>query len=162
GDQHPDLFDRGNSVGLLEGEPVTHVNLIEIAPAIFIVIGSTHHSLAIGTDHGVVVLEAPNDESRSLAVLNALAQVFPGKPIQYVINTHHHYDHVGGLRTYVALGVPVVAPAADRDFLQSVFAAPHTVLPDTLARSPRPAQLIGVDETGWSFTDGRTIQAMLL
>lgn len=162
GDQHPDLYDRGNSVGLLEGDPVTNVNLIEIAPAIFIVIGSTHHSLAIGTDHGVVVVEAPNDDSRSLAVLNALAQVFPGKPIQYVINTHHHHDHVGGLRTYVALGVPVVAPAADHDFLQSVFAAPHTVLPDTLARAPRPAQLIGVDSTGWSFTDGRTIQAMLL
>lgn len=162
GDQHPDLYDRGNSVGLLEGDPVTAVNVTEIAPSIFIVIGSTHHSLAIGTDHGVVVVEAPNDESRSLAVMNALAQIFPGKPVQYVINTHHHHDHVGGLRTYVALGVPVVAPAADRDFLQGVFAAPHTVIPDMLARAPRRAQLIGVDETGWSFTDGRTIQAMLL
>jgi glyoxylase-like metal-dependent hydrolase (beta-lactamase superfamily II) len=162
GDQHPDLFDRGNSIGLREGEPLNQVNLVPLAPDIFSVLGGTHHSLAIGTDHGVVVVEAPNDDTRSLAVQDAIAAAFPGKPIQFVINTHHHNDHVGGLRTYVARGIPVVAPAADLDFLHTVFTTPHTALPDTLSRSPRDAQLIGVTDAGWSFTDGRTIQAIQL
>ena len=162
GDQHPDLFDRGNSIGLREGEPLVDVNLVPLASGIYSVLGGTHHSLAIGTDHGVVVVEAPNDDTRSLAVQAAIAAAFPGKPIQYVINTHHHNDHVGGLRTYVARGVPVVAPAADLGFLQTVFTAPHTALPDTLARNPRAAQMIGVTDAGWSFTDGRTIQAIQL
>ncbi|HET9627248.1 MAG TPA: MBL fold metallo-hydrolase [Kofleriaceae bacterium] len=163
GDLHPDLFDRGAAIGLLEGEELTHVNAILIAPNIYTLIGGTHHSIAIGLDHGVIVVEAPNDEGRSLAVEASVAQLFPGKPIQYVISTHRHADHVGGLRTYVAQGVPVVAPAPDLDYYKKVFAAPHTMVPDLLQKTPRDAQLIGVDSTGWSFTDGaRTVQAILL
>lgn len=162
GDEHPELFDRGSSFAFLQGEPVNEVVATEIAPQIYHLTGGTHHSLAIGTDHGVVVVEAPNDDDRSLAVQAAVARLFPGKAIRYVINTHHHHDHVGGLRTYVARGVPVVAPATDLGFLSSVVAAPHMLRPDTLARAPRAAQLIGVDAAGWSYTDGRTIQAILL
>ena len=31
-------------------------------------------------------------------------KLVPEKPIKYLFNTHHHFDHSGGLRTYVADG----------------------------------------------------------
>ena len=48
----------------------------------------------------------------------------PSKPIRYVVNTHHHFDHSGGLRTYVDQGTTVVTHAGNRDFYEQVFFYP--------------------------------------
>ncbi len=53
-------------------------------------------------------MEAPQHEARSLAVLAEAKRLVPGKPVRYVLTTHHHFDHAGGLRTYVAEGATVV------------------------------------------------------
>jgi glyoxylase-like metal-dependent hydrolase (beta-lactamase superfamily II) len=160
GDEHPELFDRGNSFGFEQGGRYTTVTTTSIAPGVVHLTGGTHHSMAIETDHGVVMVEGPNDDARSLAVLAAVEAAFPGKPITHIINTHHHHDHVGGLRTYISRGVPVVAPAVDLSFLAQVAAAPHTLRPDTLAQHPQAATFIGVGPSGWSVTDGRTVQVI--
>ena len=83
----------------------------------------------------VTVVEAPQDEARSLAVIAEVQRLVPTKPIQYVVNTHHHFDHSGGLRTYVAQGATVITHEANRDFYQNVFfyPSPRTVQPDRLS-----------------------------
>src|SRR5262249_11103856 len=58
-------------------------------------------------DH-VVLVEGMTGEARSLAINAEIAKLVPNKPLRYVVNTHAHYDHAGGLRTYVAQGVTVV------------------------------------------------------
>jgi glyoxylase-like metal-dependent hydrolase (beta-lactamase superfamily II) len=90
------------------------------------------------TDH-VVVVEGIGNEARSLAVLDEIAKLIPNKPIRYVINTHAHYDHAGGLRTYVAKGVTVVTHELNKPFYERVWARPRTIAPDLLSKSPRPA-----------------------
>jgi glyoxylase-like metal-dependent hydrolase (beta-lactamase superfamily II) len=86
-----------------------------------------------------VVVEGIGDEARSLAVMDEVARLIPNKPIRYVINTHPHYDHAGGLRTYVAKGITVVTQEANKPFFEQVWGRPRTLAPDLLSKSPRPA-----------------------
>jgi glyoxylase-like metal-dependent hydrolase (beta-lactamase superfamily II) len=87
----------------------------------------------------VVVVEGIGSEARSLAVMDEIAKVIPNKPIRYVINTHAHYDHAGGLRTYVAKGATVVTHERNKPFFEKVWARPRTIAPDSLSKSPRAA-----------------------
>jgi glyoxylase-like metal-dependent hydrolase (beta-lactamase superfamily II) len=83
--------------------------------------------------------QAPQDERRSLAVIGEIRRRIPDKPIRYVVNTHYHFDHSGGLRTYVAHGARVVTHASNQAFYEDVFfyPAPRTLEPDLLSeRAP--------------------------
>jgi glyoxylase-like metal-dependent hydrolase (beta-lactamase superfamily II) len=86
----------------------------------------------------VVVVEGIGSEARSLAVMDEIAKVIPNKPIRYVINTHAHYDHAGGLRTYVAKGATVVTHEMNKPFFENAWSRPRTIAPDLLSKSPRP------------------------
>jgi glyoxylase-like metal-dependent hydrolase (beta-lactamase superfamily II) len=108
-------------------------------------------------DH-VVVVEGIGSEARSLAVMDEIAKVIPNKPIRYVINTHAHYDHSGGLRTYPAKGVTIVTHEMNKPFFEKVWARPRTLAPDLLSKSPRPAVFETVSDKK-VMTDGtRTIE----
>jgi glyoxylase-like metal-dependent hydrolase (beta-lactamase superfamily II) len=108
-------------------------------------------------DH-VVVVEGIGSEARSLAVMDEIAKLVPNKPIRYVINTHAHYDHSGGLRTYVAQGVTVVTHERNKPFFEKVWATPRTLAPDLLSKSPKPAVFETVSDKK-VMTDGtRTIE----
>jgi glyoxylase-like metal-dependent hydrolase (beta-lactamase superfamily II) len=50
-----------------------------------------------------------------------------------------HFDHSGGLRTYVAEGATVVTHEMNRAYYEQAWAAPRTLNPDALAKAPRPA-----------------------
>jgi glyoxylase-like metal-dependent hydrolase (beta-lactamase superfamily II) len=106
-----------------------------VAPGVWRVAGESHNSVAIEFRDFVTVVEAPQDELRSLAVIGEIRRLVPNKPIRYVLNTHYHFDHSGGLRTYVAMGVTVVTHASNRDFYEQVFfrPAPRTLEPDLLS-----------------------------
>jgi glyoxylase-like metal-dependent hydrolase (beta-lactamase superfamily II) len=69
--------------------------------------------------------------------MDEIAKLVPNKPIRYVINTHAHYDHAGGLRTYVAKGVSVVTHERNKPFFEKVWARPRTIAPDLLSKSPK-------------------------
>jgi glyoxylase-like metal-dependent hydrolase (beta-lactamase superfamily II) len=88
-------------------------------------------------DH-VVMVEGPFGEARSLAVNEAVQKAIPNKPIKYVVNTHAHYDHAGGLRTYVAQGATVVTHESNKAFFEQAWARPRTLAPDLLSKSPKP------------------------
>ena len=83
----------------------------------------------------VAVIEAPLNEERSLAVIREVSRLIPNKPIRYVVNTHHHFDHSGGLRTYLAQGATIVTHQGNRDYYDRVLfnPAPRTLQPDRLS-----------------------------
>ena len=86
----------------------------------------------------VVMVEAPISDAVSAASIEAAKRLAPGKPIKYVINTHHHADHSGGLRAYVAEGVPIITHESHRKYYEEqIFKNPHSLNPDRLARMPR-------------------------
>lgn len=138
-------------------EEQARVELTEVAKGVFHVSGGTHHSLAVEMADHLIVVEAPLYEERSLAVLAALRQRFPGKPVRFVVNTHFHNDHSGGLRAYVAAGATVVTGKVNEEFFQQVFRAPHTRVPDSLQQNPKPAVLETIAAEKKVLTDGERV-----
>jgi hypothetical protein len=98
-------------------------------------LGGSHNSVAVEFADFVAVVEAPLNEARSIAVIDEVTKLVPTKPIKYVINTHHHFDHSGGLRTYMAQGTTLVTADANRDFYQDVMFMPlsRTLQPDRMS-----------------------------
>jgi hypothetical protein len=101
----------------------------------------------------VAVVDAPTDETRSLAVIAEVKKLVPNKPIRYVINTHHHFDHSGGLRTYVAEGATVITHEGNKAFYEAAWKQPRTLEPDKLAQNPKEANFITY-KTKYVLTDG--------
>jgi glyoxylase-like metal-dependent hydrolase (beta-lactamase superfamily II) len=108
----------------------------QLAPGIWKIGGGSHHSIAVDFKDHIAVIEAPQNEERSLAAIREIQRVIPNKPIRYVVMTHHHFDHSGGIRTYVAHGAIIVTHAANREFLDRHVlghAFPRTVQPDIMS-----------------------------
>jgi glyoxylase-like metal-dependent hydrolase (beta-lactamase superfamily II) len=111
------------------------VDFVEVAKGVYQLKGGTHHSMAVEMKDHVVVVEAPLFEERSLAVMKALEAKIPGKPIKYVVMTHFHIDHSGGIRAYAAKGATIVAHEGNVEFVKTVLSRPKTIRPDSLAKA---------------------------
>ena len=125
----------------------------QVAPGVQYLTGGTHHSVAIDMRDHVVVVEAPQSEARSLAVIAKTKELFPTKRIRYVVNTHVHFDHSGGLRAFVDEGATVITYWSNRPFFEEAWAAPRTINPDRLAKSKKRAQFLVIGDRG-QLTDG--------
>lgn len=115
------------------------VQVETLAPGVYYMVGGSHHSIAIDQRDHIVVVEGPQSEERSLAVIAKVKETIPKKPIKYLINTHVHFDHSGGLRTYVDEGATIVTHALNQPYYERAWAAPRTLGPDRLAKSSKKA-----------------------
>jgi glyoxylase-like metal-dependent hydrolase (beta-lactamase superfamily II) len=79
-------------------------------------------------------------------VIDAAKAKYPGKPIKYLVLTHHHMDHTGGMRTYVAEGASVILPSGDKAYFEKDVKGTHTVVPDDLQKKPRTPEFIEVKD----------------
>ena len=83
-------------------------------------------------DH-IVVVDTPNNQARAEAVLAKAKELIPNKPIRYVVTSHHHWDHLGGIRAAMAEGATIVTHQSNKAFLERVAKTPHTLAPDQQA-----------------------------
>lgn len=122
--------------------PVQQVKVTadELAPGVFYLRGGTHHSVAVEQRDHVVLIEAPLNEARSDALIAKIKEIAPGKPIRFVVNTHQHFDHSGGLRTFVDYGATIVTHEQNQPYYQKVWKAPRSINPDHLALSQKAAK----------------------
>jgi len=86
---------------------------------------------------GVVVLEGPIASSYSAKVLAEVKRRFPGVPVKAVISTSDAWPHIGGLREYVAEGIPIYVLDRNEPLVSRLLSAPHRIAPDKLALHPR-------------------------
>jgi len=101
-------------------------------------------SLAVEFKDYVVVLEGGQNEARGLAVIAETKRLFPTKRIKYVVNTHPHFDHAGGLPPFVAEGVTILEHDNSRYFLEAALSEPRTLVGDVLAKSRKKPKVEGV------------------
>src|SRR2546422_11631800 len=86
--------------------------------------------------------------------MKTIVFVFPNKPIKFLVNTRYHSDHAGGIRAYVAEGIPIITHKSHKRYYeQEIFKNPHTLNPDRLARMPR-APVIETIRDKRVLTDG--------
>jgi len=116
-----------------------NVAVNKLAEGIFYLTGGTHHSVVIEQRDHVVLIESPLNEERSLALIAKIKEIIPNKPIKYLINTHSHFDHSGGVRTFVDAGATIVTHQTNQSYYQKIWAEPHTINPDRLALSKKAA-----------------------
>jgi len=103
-----------------------------------------NQSMAVELRDAVIVLDAPTDEAQSIAEIDSIKKLIPQKPIKYVVNTHLHFDHVGGLRTYAAEGAVIVTQRDNIPYYEQIWANPRTINPDRLAKSGKRPVFEGV------------------
>ncbi|MBI2536873.1 MAG: MBL fold metallo-hydrolase [Gemmatimonadetes bacterium] len=127
--------------------PPIVVQLVQLAPGVWRAEGGSHHSLVIEQPQQLVVVEGPQTTARSRAVLDTLRTRFPNKRVGVVVNTHHHWDHSGGLRGYMAAGVPVLTHARNAAFVRQIAAAAKTVAPDQLTRTRQVPAIQTVEDS---------------
>jgi glyoxylase-like metal-dependent hydrolase (beta-lactamase superfamily II) len=105
----------------------------------------------------IMMLEAGQSEARGLAYIAKTKELIPNKPIRYVMNTHPHSDHTGGLPPLVAEGATIITQKNNEEFLEKALNTPRTLLNDTLAKNPKKAKVEAVAEKK-AYSDGtRTV-----
>ncbi len=146
----PAGFAAAPSAAPAEAPPVN-----KLAENVYMIRGGGYNVLAVGfTDH-VMVIETPGNDNTSREVIGRVKELWPGKPVKYAAVTHHHDDHAGGIRTYIAEGATIITTPGLRSFFERVAAARNfTFNPDTLTRTPRPLSLETLQNGKRVFTDG--------
>jgi glyoxylase-like metal-dependent hydrolase (beta-lactamase superfamily II) len=138
--------------------PVIMVDSKKLGDGIWFVAGGSHNSMVVEFPTYITVIEGPLGEARSLAVIAEAKRLVPNKPIKYLINTHSHFDHSGGVRTYVAEGATIITQEMNVPFYQKAWAAPRTLAPDNMAKANKEANFIPVKEK-YVLTEGnRTLE----
>jgi glyoxylase-like metal-dependent hydrolase (beta-lactamase superfamily II) len=127
-----------------------------VAEGVWFVAGGSHNSVAIEMKDHLVLVEAPLGDYRTGPVIDAVKKLAPGKPIRYAVNSHHHFDHTGGVRRAAAEGATIVTQSGNKAYFERNLATPSKILPDALAKSGRKGAVRGVaDKT--VLTDGTRV-----
>jgi len=104
----------------------------------------------------IFVMETPGNDRVSLQAIEQIKKTIPGKPIRYVAVTHHHDDHAGGIRTYMAEGATLIVAPGEEAFFKKVSAVRFSADPDTLTRNPREPKFEPLQNGKRVLTDGTT------
>jgi len=115
------------------------------------VAGQNQNTMAVEFKDYVFAVEAPGTSEGADNVIKRIKETIPGKPIRYIAVTHHHGDHIGGLRSFIAEGATVITTPDNRKVVETMAAAPQN---DRLAKSPRKPEFLFVESGKRVVTDG--------
>ena len=133
------------SAPAVAGVPPATVTVEELAPRVWLLAGQSHHSVLVEFDDHLTLIEAPQNDTRALAVIAKARELRPNKPLTQLVVSHHHFDHSGGVRAAMAEGLTVIAHEGAVEYLEEAGKRPHTVVPDALAKNQKPVNVEGVD-----------------
>lgn len=117
----------------------------------------SYNVLVVAFDDAVLVAEAPVSGAVSDRVLEKIREIAPGKPVRYLVQSHHHGDHLGGIRTYIAEGTTILAGAGTARLIEKIAKAPFELAPDRLHKNPRDLKIEIVRKTRSIRHGGREV-----
>ena len=120
----------------------TQVTIEQMTDGVYLLGGGPANSYMVEFNDFVAVFEAPGNEERSLAVIEEIVRLAPNKPIRWLVSSHPHFDHIGGLRAYLHIGSTIVTHMKNLEFLNRdvLTYTPRTVDPDIVSKWP-PTEL---------------------
>ena len=145
-------------VDLTESESGVASQLVPDDPDAYLIAGDlqSHYSFAFRVGEEVVIYDAPVNDRRSATVLGEVRAEFSDAPVAYVVSSHNHFDHTGGIRAALAEGGALVVGAGSGEYFAEVLARPSTVVPNPIAG--RDVELVAVAD---SFSIGEGGQRLV-
>ena len=128
--------------------PAPPINVVvqPVGKGVWLLAGGSHHTALIEFSDHLMLIDAPQSEARTLAVIAKAKEMVPNKPLTQVVTTHHHFDHTAGLRAAIAEGMDVITHAGNKEWVEKIASRPHTIQPDTLAKKPTRLVVDTVDD----------------
>jgi glyoxylase-like metal-dependent hydrolase (beta-lactamase superfamily II) len=111
------------------------VKVEKAADGVWYITGGSHHSALVEMKDYLIVIEGPQGDERAAAVIAEAKKTVPGKPIRYLVNTHHHFDHSSGVRGFALEGATIVTHEINRAYFERAAANTRNFSPDRLAKS---------------------------
>ena len=137
---------------------VPTVNAQKVADGVWFLAGGSHNSVAIEMASQLLLVEAPLDDGQARAVLDATNKLVPGKKALTVINTHHHFDHAGGLRYAAAGGATIITSTGAKSYFEAAFALQQGLANRALPPSANKPVFVAVDGKAVLSEAGRTVE----
>jgi glyoxylase-like metal-dependent hydrolase (beta-lactamase superfamily II) len=122
--------------------------------------GGNHNVLFVAFNDHVLVFEAPEQglyANVSTQALTKIKETVPGKPIKYLVLSHHHSDHAGGFREYVAEGATIVTTAGNKSMLERVASIESSLLQSSSVHRPRTPVIETIQSKKRVFSDDKHI-----
>ena len=123
------------------------VQVTPLAPGVWDVRVNGAGGAVVEFANRLVMFEAYGGEAQTMLRIDAANRLVPGKQVEAVIVSHHHFDHTGGLRAAVSRGLEVISHRGNEGIIREMAERPATTYPDALARNPHPLVFTPVDET---------------
>ena len=116
----------------------------KLADDVYALLGPYNSLFVVFKDY-VLVVEAGGNNRISSAFIGEIKKIAPDKPIRYLVSTHFHFDHLSGVRSYVAEGTTIVTTPSAKSVIERAVQAQHAMRPDALSRNPKPAVIETID-----------------
>jgi glyoxylase-like metal-dependent hydrolase (beta-lactamase superfamily II) len=119
--------------------------LKKIGEDVYAITGPYNSILVVFKDYALVI-EAGANNRYSAASIAEIKKVAPDKPIRYLVSTHFHFDHLSGVRSYIAEGTTIVTTPSAKSIIEKAATASHIMRPDALSRNPKPPIIETIDD----------------
>lgn len=112
-----------------------NVTVQQLGKGVWLLAGQSHHSALIEFGDHLMLIDAPQSEARTLAVIAKAKETVKNKPLTQLVTTHHHFDHTAGIRAAIFHGLTVITQAGNKDWVENMARRPHTIQQDSLAKN---------------------------
>jgi glyoxylase-like metal-dependent hydrolase (beta-lactamase superfamily II) len=146
-----------DAVRSAKAPPVT-VTSQKMADGVWFLAGGTHNSVLVEYPNYLVMIESPLNDARAMGIMAEAKKLVPDKPIKYLINTHNHFDHAGGIRAFVAEGATIITQEMNKPFYERAWKVPRTLDADRLAQNPKKATFITFKDKYFLTDGGRSLE----
>jgi glyoxylase-like metal-dependent hydrolase (beta-lactamase superfamily II) len=112
--------------------PPPNVTVEPVGKGVWFLAGGSHHSVLVEFADHLMLIEAPQSEARTLAVIAKAKETVKNKPLTQLVTSHHHFDHTAGMRAAIAEGMTVITQSGNKEWVEAMAKRAHTIQPDRL------------------------------
>ena len=121
----------------------SRMKITKVGNGVYHAQGYSHHTMIVEFPQFLALMDAPYTETQTRMLWRAIQAQFPMKPVKYVGVSHHHYDHIGGVRAAAAMGATILVAKGTEPVLRPLLEARHTQPQDELEKRRSAKEAVG-------------------